>query len=99
MWRPQSKQPIIKQKSKFLFKLAEIYHVKLPKGVREFGLIVPLFGIVGVAVMCSDSLFPSLGAMPHPAESILSYHLEPVYNEAGAVKAYRKVSNSRQNNG
>jgi hypothetical protein len=74
---------------------------KLPMGVREITMATPIVGSGALAVLYAD--FEALGwggnsgVYSHSTlfgarnASLDEYHLEPIYDENGGIKAYREV--------
>jgi hypothetical protein len=71
---------------------------KLPLGIREITVFIP---IAVTATLAGMYLFPDLEAVMSKGSVALygsrktipltSYHLEPIYDENGKLKAYREV--------
>lgn len=94
----------IPHRNPFAVKFAEFYMTKVPTGVREFGLIGPLLLVTFIAVYnmdywVSDGLRVAMGKggtmggdPTTQAKDMLTYRLDPVYDDHGKLMAYRRVS-------
>eukprot|EP00331_Platyophrya_macrostoma_P028647 CAMPEP_0176450790 /NCGR_PEP_ID=MMETSP0127-20121128/27376_1 /TAXON_ID=938130 /ORGANISM="Platyophrya macrostoma, Strain WH" /LENGTH=83 /DNA_ID=CAMNT_0017838573 /DNA_START=249 /DNA_END=500 /DNA_ORIENTATION=+ len=81
---------------------------RVPTGVREFGLIGPLLFVTLIAVYnmdywVSDGLSAAMGrggvmggeSVSTLSKDMLTYRLDPMYDEHGKLIAYRRVSTTK----
>lgn len=86
------------KKSRLLSKLAQAYNA-VPTGAREFGIFMPMFAAVFGVMMFMDVPGALKQRMTGAATlqdgrplDMLSYKLEPLYDNSGKIFAYRRVS-------
>eukprot|EP00758_Cryptobia_borreli_P000857 Tbor_TRINITY_DN1695_c0_g1::TRINITY_DN1695_c0_g1_i1::g.7628::m.7628 len=83
-----------KKNNFYLYKMSEFYNLKIPMGVREMCLAVPMMISCGIVVWYSEVLLPvSETAMTPPTTNLTGYILEPIHSETGTIKGYRRIEN------
>ncbi|KAF8282439.1 hypothetical protein TcBrA4_0085130 [Trypanosoma cruzi] len=90
------------KKNPHLFRLAAFYNTRIPLGIREFVFLVPLllitFGIAyKIPVLVPIEKFTQ-GLTPNTTP-MTDYVLEPMYDEHGKLKGYRRILRHRGEKG
>lgn len=83
------------KKNPLLYRIAEFYCSKIPTGVREFVVMGPLLLVTCIFVYNMQNFVPEkMGEHMHGNQQVdmLTYRLEPQYNEQGKLFAYRRVA-------
>ncbi|KEG14966.1 hypothetical protein DQ04_00241080 [Trypanosoma grayi] len=83
------------KKNTHLLRLSSFYSTRIPLGIREFVFLGPLllitFGIAYyIPVLVPIEKFTQ-GITPNTTP-MADYKLEPIYNEHGQLKGYRRIS-------